>query len=215
MRIKFNVKDKLMGMFGIRKSKTDLTFEKYRNHRINRSLQRNQRVLLKLLAINIEKNVWEFDNLYWQDAATVEAKGRRYFYYSRKIIQNSSAYMLMSLLSNNKKLVLKYSPEQFQRLFYKVLMKLWLLNGDNRSKRCYHPGQHGFIQGKKPKLSMDLTVKDYSGQADDFVFNNLYELLTHKKETTFTMSGCEVGVPMGLGYSPLLSVIVLNDSLYR
>jgi len=70
-----------------------------------------------------------------------------------------------------------------------------------------------YLHGK-PVLSTDLTIKDYVTKDKDMKHENLYTLVNHKNEANFQNNkDCWLGVPMGLGYSPLLAILVLERSL--
>ena len=64
-----------------------------------------------------------------------------------------------------------------------------------------------------PKLDLDYEVIDYQTGGSTIHFRNILDLLTRKGETHFTRERTEnpsFGVPMGMGYSPLLACLVLR-----
>jgi len=66
----------------------------------------------------------------------------------------------------------------------------------------------------KPTLDLELEVKDYQTGKDSYIFSSIYEKINYKGEANYVLGkGRDVGVPMGLGYSPLLAILVLGKIL--
>jgi len=62
----------------------------------------------------------------------------------------------------------------------------------------------------KPKLDMNLEVPDYATGKPTFIFDSIFSKINHPGESNFVLNKARnVGVPMGLGYSPLLAMLVL------
>jgi len=67
---------------------------------------------------------------------------------------------------------------------------------------------------QKPKLDLNLEVIDYETGAETIRFKSIYEKINYKGESNYVLNkGRNVGVPMGLGYSPLLAMLVLCEVL--
>jgi len=63
---------------------------------------------------------------------------------------------------------------------------------------------------QKPDLDMDLEVHDYATGKPTFIFESIFHKVNHKGESNFVLNKPRnIGVPMGLGYSPLLAMLVL------
>jgi hypothetical protein len=68
----------------------------------------------------------------------------------------------------------------------------------------------------KPTLSLDLVVRDYETKTKDYIFSSFSEMLAHKGEANYIYGKeRDIGVPMGLSYSPLLAILVLTDTIRR
>lgn len=68
----------------------------------------------------------------------------------------------------------------------------------------------------KPVAAFDLNVPDYQSGQPDFIHKNYEQLFNHKGESNFKLGkASNIGVPMGLGYSPLLACLVLNTLLKK
>ena len=68
----------------------------------------------------------------------------------------------------------------------------------------------------KPQISLDLEVKDYETDNSSVFIKSFYDLINYKGESNFTYNkSSTIGVPMGLGYSPLLATLVLIQQLNK
>lgn len=66
----------------------------------------------------------------------------------------------------------------------------------------------------KPSISLDLECKDYQSNKVSVFFKSLYEMINYKGESNYVFKKSSlIGVPMGLGYSPLLATLVLIRQL--
>jgi len=66
----------------------------------------------------------------------------------------------------------------------------------------------------KPKMSLDLEVRDYQSGKESVFFKSIYEMLNYKGEANYEYGKSSlIGVPMGLGYSPLLATLILIRQL--
>lgn len=66
----------------------------------------------------------------------------------------------------------------------------------------------------KPKISLNLEVIDYMTYQPSVFFKSLYEMINFKGEANYAYGKSSLtGVPMGLGYSPLLATLVLIKQL--
>jgi len=67
---------------------------------------------------------------------------------------------------------------------------------------------------EKPKLDMELEVPDYQTGKKSVWFKSIYEKINYKGESNYILGKpLNVGVPMGLGYSPLLAILMLSKIL--
>lgn len=68
----------------------------------------------------------------------------------------------------------------------------------------------------KPRLSLNLEVIDYMTNKPSVFFKSIYEMINYKGEANYTYGKSSlIGVPMGLGYSPLLATLVLIRQLNK
>ena len=68
----------------------------------------------------------------------------------------------------------------------------------------------------KPRLSLNLEVIDYMTNQPSVFFKSIYEMINYKGEANYTYGKSSlIGVPMGLGYSPLLATLVLIRQLNK
>jgi Reverse transcriptase (RNA-dependent DNA polymerase) len=66
----------------------------------------------------------------------------------------------------------------------------------------------------KPLLDLNLEVPDYQTSQPAYKFSNMYEKINHPKESNFVLGKASTqGVPMGLGYSPILAMLILCEVL--
>lgn len=66
----------------------------------------------------------------------------------------------------------------------------------------------------KPQISLNLEVIDYMTNGPSVFFKSIYEMINYKGEANYAYGKSSlVGVPMGLGYSPLLATLVLIRQL--
>jgi len=66
----------------------------------------------------------------------------------------------------------------------------------------------------KPDLDMELEVPDYQTGKESVWFKSIYEKINYKGESNYVLGkAVNIGVPMGLGYSPLLAIMVLGAIL--
>jgi len=67
---------------------------------------------------------------------------------------------------------------------------------------------------KKPSLDLKLEIPDHQSNKESNFFANMFEKVNNKKESNFVLNKARnIGVPMGLGYSPLLAMLVLCEVL--
>ena len=63
---------------------------------------------------------------------------------------------------------------------------------------------------RKPVLDLELEVPDYQRGGPSVRFASMYEKVNYKGESNYVLGKAgNIGVPMGLGYSPLLAMLVL------
>jgi len=67
---------------------------------------------------------------------------------------------------------------------------------------------------EKPKISLDFECRDYQTGKESYFFKSIYEMINFKGESNYIYGkSSRLGVPMGLGYSPLLASLVLIKRL--
>jgi len=66
----------------------------------------------------------------------------------------------------------------------------------------------------KPKLDLELEVPDYVTKQESKIFSSVFEKINYKGESNYVLDKkSNIGVPMGLGYSPLLASLMLIEIL--